>query len=85
MGVVGCSSQSSFSSYMVNHLSISESNDHLEVLIKDFYKLKSIGIKPYEPYTSQELRTINILESTTRRLSDGRYEVGLLALSSSNT
>ncbi|XP_026315753.1 uncharacterized protein LOC113227096 [Hyposmocoma kahamanoa] len=61
----------------VNHCSVSDKDEELNSLIRDYYKLESIGIKQHETYTSLEQRAVTIVEETTRRLPNGRFEVGL--------
>ncbi|KAL0819308.1 hypothetical protein ABMA28_007441 [Loxostege sticticalis] len=52
--------------------------EKLEALIKEHYKLDSLGISKRETvHSKQDLRALEILESTTKRLPTGRYEVGL--------
>jgi hypothetical protein len=52
----------------------------LEELIKAQYKLDAIGITKHEGLTTPmiNVRLINILDRTARRLPSGRFEVGLL-------
>ncbi|XP_052755581.1 uncharacterized protein LOC128201752 [Galleria mellonella] len=52
--------------------------DLLENLIKNYYKLDSIGITKKEPRSADNERAIEILERTANRLPCGRFEVGLL-------
>lgn len=60
-----------------NNCETSDENDELVSLIRDYYNLDSIGIRQQEQYTAQEQRAIKIVEQTTRRLANGRFEVGL--------
>lgn len=62
----------------VNHLNIDSKDESLEFLIKEQYKLDSVGIcKQQSMHNKQEQRAIDIVESTLRRLPTGRFEVGL--------
>lgn len=65
----------------VNHTTWSTNlnqNLELDFLIKEHYKLDSIGICKQETIKSkQDVRAIEILENTTRRLPSGRFEVGM--------
>ena len=66
---------------LVNHTTLEECDrDYslLENLIKEQYKLDSIGISKRETRSSEDDRAVQILERTARRLSVGRYEAGLL-------
>ncbi|XP_049875571.1 uncharacterized protein LOC126373455 [Pectinophora gossypiella] len=70
--------RSSFYGNSINHLSAASSSDiELESLIKDYYRLDSIGIKLDEKVSREDQRALDILNKTTRRLDDGRFEVGL--------
>lgn len=65
-------------SHSVNHLNSEKSSaNELETLIKDYYRLDSIGIKHEEKVNTEDARAVYILEKTTRRLGNGRFEVGL--------
>ncbi|XP_059049478.1 uncharacterized protein LOC131844582 [Achroia grisella] len=61
----------------INHCVFSEVDNDLDILIRDYYKLDSIGLKLHEPYTASESRAIRIMENTITRLPNGRFEVGL--------
>ncbi|XP_063636104.1 uncharacterized protein LOC134806710 [Cydia splendana] len=53
-------------------------DENLESLIKEQYKLDSIGITKTETlHSKQDQRAIDILEATTKRLPSGRFEVGM--------
>ncbi|XP_063625638.1 uncharacterized protein LOC134797347 [Cydia splendana] len=53
-------------------------NERLESLIKEQYKLDSLGISKRETLFSKlDSRAVEILDATTTRLPTGRYEVGL--------
>ncbi|XP_059061887.1 uncharacterized protein LOC131854763 [Achroia grisella] len=56
----------------------SNSYESLENLIKEDYKLDSIGIVAKDYRTPTEQRALDLLESTTTRLPSGRFETGLL-------
>ncbi|XP_063821243.1 uncharacterized protein LOC135071381 [Ostrinia nubilalis] len=61
----------------VNHCNFDES-ESVETLIKENYKLDSIGIEKKDYRTKSQARALDILENTTRRLPGGRFETGLL-------
>lgn len=66
----------------VNHATLTNrfaSQDiDLDLLIKEHYELEAIGVSKLETvHSKQDLRTIEILNVTTKRLSSGRFEVGL--------
>ncbi|XP_059058147.1 uncharacterized protein LOC131851643 [Achroia grisella] len=69
---------------IVNHVLFDESdfpstdNSSLENLIKNYYRLDSIGISKKEPRSTADACAIEILERTANRLPCGRFEVGLL-------
>ncbi|XP_059053385.1 uncharacterized protein LOC131847753 [Achroia grisella] len=64
----------------VNHGTFIEpfKDDDLESLIKEQYKIDSLGISKTESVLSmQEQRAVDILEATSRCLPSGRFEVGM--------
>ncbi|XP_052758522.1 uncharacterized protein LOC128202383 [Galleria mellonella] len=61
----------------INHCVFSETENYLDTLIRDYYRLDAIGLKLREPYTASETRAIQILDKTIQRLPNGRFEVGL--------
>ncbi|XP_061728378.1 uncharacterized protein LOC133533417 isoform X1 [Cydia pomonella] len=66
----------------VNHCQLDRTepseNERLESLIKEQYKLDSLGISKRETLFSKlDSRAVEILDATTTRLPTGRYEVGL--------
>ncbi|XP_060808788.1 uncharacterized protein LOC106133502 isoform X2 [Amyelois transitella] len=65
----------------VNNLSWStksSKNEELDFIIKNQYKLDSIGISKQDTiHSKQDIRAIHILEKTAKRLPSGRFEVGL--------
>ncbi|XP_052752379.1 uncharacterized protein LOC128200994 [Galleria mellonella] len=64
----------------VNHGIFIESSkdDNLESLIKEQYKIDSLGISKTESQLNiQEQRAVDILEITSRRLPSGRFELGM--------
>lgn len=69
----------------VNHTTVSDPevvaiSDRaiLEQLIREQYSIDSIGISKREARSTDDVRAVQILERTARRLPSGRYEVGLL-------
>ncbi|KAL0902584.1 hypothetical protein ABMA27_000420 [Loxostege sticticalis] len=63
----------------VNHTHTNvNDDDNLEFLIKEQYKLDSIGITKTQTLNSkQEQRAVDIIEATSKRLPTGRFEVGM--------
>jgi hypothetical protein len=66
----------------VNHCQLDSvqltEHERLELLIKEHYKLDSLGISKRENLHSKlDARAVDILNNTTTRLPTGRYEVGL--------
>ncbi|XP_063829264.1 uncharacterized protein LOC135078664 [Ostrinia nubilalis] len=65
--------RSVFFTHSFNHVS----DNKLDSLIKYYYELDSLGIKHENKVNKEDARAISILETTTRRLENGRFEVGL--------
>ncbi|XP_061719997.1 uncharacterized protein LOC133527124 [Cydia pomonella] len=68
---------------VVNHITLSEPDSDsdcftLERLIREQFKIDSIGISKKEARNADDERAIQVLESTAHRLPGGRFEVGLL-------
>ena len=62
----------------INHFFVNtDQNDRLDCLIKEQYKLDSIGISKFVKPNLDDERVINILERTSRRLESGHFEIGL--------
>lgn len=65
----------------VNHATILESSvvdENLDSLIKQQYKIDSLGISKNKNLNSKlDQRAVEILDATSKRLPSGRYEVGL--------
>ncbi|XP_049866576.1 uncharacterized protein LOC126367197 [Pectinophora gossypiella] len=62
----------------VNHTFVRYDDDSIETLLKEQYKLDSIGIKYTDTsLNKQDQRAVVILEATARRLPSGRFEVGM--------
>ncbi|XP_060810108.1 uncharacterized protein LOC106135933 [Amyelois transitella] len=61
----------------VNHCTLDDC-DEIKSMIKDYFKLDSIGITKKELRSSSDERAIRILDNTAHRLPNGQYEVGLL-------
>ncbi|KAL0831974.1 hypothetical protein ABMA28_001474 [Loxostege sticticalis] len=64
--------------YHVSSYTQDDPQRELEALIKDQYRLDSIGIVKYEPRSADDQRALSILENTAQRLRSGRFQVGLL-------
>ncbi|CAK1547419.1 unnamed protein product [Leptosia nina] len=52
--------------------------DAIYELMKEHFALESLGVQAKRPTTDIEARALSLLESTSRRREDGRYEVSLL-------
>ncbi|XP_072948442.1 uncharacterized protein [Epargyreus clarus] len=52
--------------------------EDLEKIIKEHFAVESLGIQPRRPTTDIEERALAILEETTKRLDNGRFETDLL-------
>lgn len=64
----------------MNHDTFTErpTDECLEFLIKEQHKIDSLGISKKETlHSKQGQRAVQILETTPRRLSTGRFEVGM--------
>ncbi|XP_052752614.1 uncharacterized protein LOC128201063 [Galleria mellonella] len=67
----------------INHCQFLDKTDisddeRLELLVKEQYKIDSLGISKRETlHSKQDLRALEILEFTAKRLPTGRFEVGL--------
>ncbi|XP_073943295.1 uncharacterized protein [Choristoneura fumiferana] len=66
--------------HFINHTAIKDDQDcNLDEIVKDYFRLDSIGITKLENTCSTEDKhALEILESTAKRLPSGRFEVGLL-------
>nr|XP_053614896.1 uncharacterized protein LOC128677804 [Plodia interpunctella] len=53
-------------------------DEALEQLIKEHYDLESLGVEPRRPQADPEIRALQILQKTTKALTEGGYETGLL-------
>lgn len=60
------------------HTSMTTREEDMEQLIKDHFAIESLGVQPRRPSTDAEGKALQILQKTTRRLEDGRFETGLL-------
>ncbi|XP_034836304.1 uncharacterized protein [Maniola hyperantus] len=60
-----------------NH-TFEKKTEDIDELIKSHFSLDSLGITPKKPTNDPEERALAILEKTTRRLPEGRFECGLL-------
>ncbi|CAK1549334.1 unnamed protein product [Leptosia nina] len=52
--------------------------EELDHLVKEHFTIESLGIHPKRPSTDMEEQATRILHETSRRLENGRFEVGLL-------
>ncbi|GBP62948.1 hypothetical protein EVAR_95903_1 [Eumeta japonica] len=50
----------------------------IEVLLKQYFDLDSLGIEPKRPASDSDQRALDILRARTRQNDEGRYETGLL-------
>ncbi|XP_045779881.1 uncharacterized protein LOC123877305 [Maniola jurtina] len=60
----------------VNHCRTKE--DEIEEIIREHFKLESLGIQPNLPSNDSDRRALEVLESTTKKLPNDQYETGLL-------
>lgn len=56
----------------------SRRSDDMEEMMKNFFKLESLGIEEKKPASDPEQRALRILEEKSKRLPDGRFETALL-------
>ncbi|XP_045784625.1 uncharacterized protein LOC123880521, partial [Maniola jurtina] len=61
----------------VSHVA-EEIEDDLDSLVKQYFEMDVLCIQPKKPKTDPEERALQILEKTTKRTAEGRYETGLL-------
>ena len=61
----------------VSHIT-EEQEDNLEALVKQYFEMDALCINPKKPKTDPEEQALRILEKTTVRTEEGRYETGLL-------
>ncbi|XP_048483435.1 uncharacterized protein LOC125489902 [Plutella xylostella] len=73
----GCHSHEAKPVKFVNHIH-SQSEEKIETLIKEHFSLDSLGISPKRPASDPEQRALMLLDKTTKRLPEGRFECGLL-------
>nr|XP_034830012.1 uncharacterized protein LOC117987161 [Maniola hyperantus] len=52
--------------------------DDLDSLVKQYFEMDALCIQPKKPKTDPEEQALRILEKTTTKQEDGRYETGLL-------
>ncbi|KAL0882586.1 hypothetical protein ABMA27_001036 [Loxostege sticticalis] len=76
--VIGFTSSRTKPVTFVNHSTTSDDFSEIEGLIKDNFKLESIGIVKQRVRSAADERASKILEDTARRLPGGQFEVGLL-------
>ncbi|XP_073946597.1 uncharacterized protein [Choristoneura fumiferana] len=75
----GCrTSQAEPVAYCCAHLTLTEPANHMEKMMRDYFALESLSIEPRKQKSDPELQALEILEKTSRRLPDGRFETGLL-------
>jgi hypothetical protein len=66
------------STHSINHIVSNVSRDNeLNSLIQDYYQLDSVGINQEEKINTEDARAIKIVENTTRRFPNGRFNVRL--------
>ncbi|XP_045772389.1 uncharacterized protein LOC123872262 [Maniola jurtina] len=59
-----------------NHCRTKE--DEIEEIVREHFKLESLGIQPNLPSNDSDRRALEVLESTTKKLPSDQYETGLL-------
>ncbi|XP_026736747.1 uncharacterized protein LOC113500239 [Trichoplusia ni] len=62
----------------VSHTTEESPEDDLEAMVKKYFEMDSLCIVPKKPTTDPEQQALRVLEKTTRRIGEGRYETGLL-------
>lgn len=72
----GCQSSSSKAVAFCGNINLKE--EPIDELVKNFFKLESLGIEPRKPINDPEQRALTLLDKKSRRLTDGRFETGLL-------
>nr|XP_034825593.1 uncharacterized protein LOC117983216 [Maniola hyperantus] len=60
----------------INHCRTRE--DEVEEIVREHFKLESLGIQPNLPSNDSDRRALEILEKTTKKLPNNQYETGLL-------
>ncbi|XP_045772958.1 uncharacterized protein LOC123872620 [Maniola jurtina] len=60
----------------VNHCRTKE--DDIEEIVREHFKLESLGTQPNLPSNDSDRRALEVLESTTKKLPSDQYETGLL-------
>ncbi|XP_075989157.1 uncharacterized protein LOC142986969 [Anticarsia gemmatalis] len=61
----------------VSHMT--ETNeDHIETLVKQYFEMDAICLNPKRPRSDPEEQALRILDNTTKKTEDGRYETSLL-------
>ncbi|XP_013174929.1 PREDICTED: uncharacterized protein LOC106123244 [Papilio xuthus] len=53
-------------------------DDEMHMTIKEHFSIEALGVQPKRPSTDSEGKALALLEATCKRLSDGRFEAGLL-------
>lgn len=74
----GCHSSVTDKVAFCGRLQQKEEEPTLEELVKNHFRLESLCIEPRKPKEDPEQKAIQILEETSRRLPEGRFETGLL-------
>ncbi|XP_023953383.2 uncharacterized protein LOC112057126 [Bicyclus anynana] len=73
----GCKTETPKPVVFINHTKAKEPED-INKLIKNHFDLDSLGITQRKPTNDPEQRALDILQKTTHRLPEGRFECGLL-------
>ncbi|GBP94226.1 hypothetical protein EVAR_100062_1 [Eumeta japonica] len=65
--------------YVINYIAREPSaEDEIGKLIKENFSIECLGIEAKKPSNDLEQRALKVLDDTSRRLPDGRFEIGLI-------
>ncbi|XP_063838164.1 uncharacterized protein LOC135087291 [Ostrinia nubilalis] len=72
----GCDTGGSVPVKFVHHSRLME--DETEALVRRHFEIESLGVQARRPSNDADKRALDVLEKTTKRLPNGRFESGLL-------
>lgn len=61
----------------VSHIT-EDPEDNIEDLVKQYFEMDALCINPKRPKTDPEEQALRILEKTTKKIEEGRFQTGLL-------
>ncbi|GBP74452.1 hypothetical protein EVAR_44516_1 [Eumeta japonica] len=65
--------------HVINYIAREPSaEDEIGKLIKENFSIECLGIEAKKPSNDLEQRALKVLDDTSRRLPDGRFEIGLI-------